>query len=95
MRPAIAGNFPAHAHLVERIFDRALDRSGQFRDGIFRQVRGRIILKKAAHGFFLADVTENAEPIASSSINLTNKAFLSHPRVNLCKLVLGKEDMER
>lgn len=39
--------------------------------------------------------TRRAELIASSNVNPVDKAFLSHPRVNLCKVIFGKEDMER
>ena len=39
--------------------------------------------------------TGHAELIASSNVNPVDKAFLSHPCVILCKVIFGKEDMER
>jgi hypothetical protein len=38
MRAAIAGNLAAHAYLVERLFDRALDGAGKLRNRIFGKV---------------------------------------------------------
>ena len=46
MRPAIVGNFAAHAHEAETILDRSLQSGGEFADAEF----GRVAWSSILHG---------------------------------------------
>ena len=40
VRPAVARNLAAHAHMAESVLERALERGGEFRDRQFGRVDG-------------------------------------------------------
>ena len=42
MRPAIAGNLAAHPDVAELVLDRAFERAGDFRDGVFGSIAAGI-----------------------------------------------------
>ena len=44
LRPAIAGDFPAHAHVAEGVLDGLLQRRREFGDGPFRDVEARRLI---------------------------------------------------